>query len=138
MCQSDWCKYMFGDAFLTCANHFRACKPPKQPVLSGNICGQHSEMWLWYSIFWVKVFKNSLIWWFNTDRWYCTSWMFKILWLDDYFWCFALVLPYKTEGGYVMVLKFFSGFSTWNWPFSIIFLKYRYRLLGETKGKFLF
>ena len=34
---------MFGDAFLTCANHFRVCKPQKQLVLSGNIYGQHSD-----------------------------------------------------------------------------------------------
>ena len=56
------------------------------------------------------------------------TWLFAV---------FSIGVTSQDKGGYVMVLKFFSGFSTWNWPFSIIFLKYRYRLLGETKGNLL-
>ena len=52
-------------------------------------------------------------------------------------WLFAVLsigVTSQDKGGYVMVLKFFSGFSIWNWPFYNIFLKYRSRLLGGTKG----
>ena len=54
-----------------------------------------------------------------------------ITWL---FAVFSIGVTSQDKGGYVMVLQFFSGFSTWNWPFSNIFLKYRCRLLGGTKG----
>ena len=54
-----------------------------------------------------------------------------ITWL---FAVFSIGVTSQDKGGYVMVLKFFSGFSIWNWPFYNIFLKYRSRLLGGTKG----
>ena len=44
MCQSDRCKYMFGDAFSTQAEYMRVRNLQKQPVLFGYICGQHSEI----------------------------------------------------------------------------------------------
>ena len=47
---------------------------------------------------------------------------------------FSIGVTSQDKGGYVMVLQFFSGFLTLNWPFSNIFLKYRCRLLGGTKG----
>ena len=54
-----------------------------------------------------------------------------ITWL---FAVFSIGVTSQDKWGYVMVLKFFSGFSIWNWPFSNIFLKYRCRLLWGTKG----
>ena len=54
-----------------------------------------------------------------------------ITWL---FAVFSIGVTSQDKWGYVMVLQFFSGFSIWNWPFSNIFLKYRYRLLRGTKG----
>ena len=54
-----------------------------------------------------------------------------ITWL---FAVFSIGVTSQDKWGYVMVLQFFSAFSIWNWPFSNIFLKYRYRLLRGTKG----
>ena len=54
VCQSDWWIDTFGNAFWTCAKHFRVSKPQKLLVLFDNIYGQHSEKRPYKSRLWVK------------------------------------------------------------------------------------